>query len=342
MAFITCQNTGFHLRMAMLGPSGSGKTFTALAIACALGFERVGIIDTENKSARRYAQAFGREFMSNELHQFSPAAFIEAIKEAEQLGIEVLVIDSLSHAWMGRGGVLEMVDQAGRRSNGNSFNGWRQVTPEHNRLVDTLIQARMHLVVTMRVKTEYVVEQDAKGKAVPKKVGLAPVQRDGLEYEFDVVGELNADHDLVITKSRCSVLADAVINRPGPELAKTLRTWLDGTLPEPAATKITDQLGDIEPWLKRIQAISASGTAAELDQLRDELNVAFPASRRTKAQGEMLRKAIDTARRAIKAVPEVRRTPVAAPAPQPSQEEMELAAQETRPRLRALHDPDNH
>ncbi len=239
MQFTVCDNTGFFLRLGLVGPSGSGKTYTALRIATELGYERVGVLDTENRSARRYARRFSKRFSCLEMARFSPRDYCSAIRAAYSEGIEVLVIDSLSHAWMGKGGVLEMVDESakrqGRGGSGSSFNGWREVTPEHNRLVQELVQVPMHLIVTMRVKTEYVVEKDQGGKAVPRKVGLAPVQREGLEYEFDIVGDLSAEHDLVITKSRCPEVTDAVINRPGEELAKTLRTWLDGTAPEPAA-----------------------------------------------------------------------------------------------------------
>ena len=239
MEFQLCENTGFYLRMALLGPSGAGKSYTALSVATELGFEKVGIIDTENGSARRYARSFRRRFTCLELSSFGPRDYIDAIEAARKAGIEVLVIDSLSHAWMGKGGVLEMVDQSARRqargSAANSFNGWREVTPEHNRLVEAMIRFPGHLLVTMRVKTEYLVEKDDKGRSIPRKVGLAPVQRDGLEYEFDVLGEVDLDHTLCITKSRCPRLADAVLQRPGAELAQTLRAWLDGADGAPRA-----------------------------------------------------------------------------------------------------------
>lgn len=320
MNFTDCINTGFFLRMGMIGPSGSGKTYTALAVATALGFERIGVIDTENRSARRYAKSFDRGFLSLELDRFSPKDYIEAIRVAEAAGIEVLIIDSLSHAWMGKGGVLEMVDQSAKRQSrgqgsGSSFNGWREVTPEHNKLVDALIHAKLHLIVTMRVKTEYVVEQ-VGGKSVPRKVGLAPVQRDGLEYEFDIIGDVSPEHDLAITKSRCPALSDSVINRPGADLAHILRGWLDGVEAEPekpaaAAPRVLPrsaeqppyaepdskaEMATIVPWLKRIDEASR-GTEEQLDAVRSEMNATL--TKRTKMQGEALRRAIETARAAI-------------------------------------------
>lgn len=339
MKFNLCENTGFFLRVALIGPAGSGKTWTALQLATELGYDKIGIIDTENRSARRYARAFGKRFQSLELQHYSPRDYIEAIRAAEDGGIEVLVIDSLSHAWQGKGGVLEMVDQSARRqSRGgapSSFSGWREVTPEHNRMVEALIQARLHLIVTMRTKTEYVIDKDEKGRAVPRKVGLQPVQRDGLEYEFDVIGDVTPEHDLVIGKSRCPAIADAVIQKPGADLAKTLRAWLDGveasgenpraadprpgrldppartdgttddldgegaTTARPAAVSEEQELQAIVPWLKRIQEAEERGSEEQLDAVRGEMNEGL--RKRTRAQGEALRRAIESAKAAIRA-----------------------------------------
>lgn len=293
MKFIECQNSGFYLRMGLYGSSGSGKSYTALRIATELGYEKIGIVDTENRSARRYAKTFSRRFQSLELEHFSPRDYIEAIRAAEQAGIDVLVIDSLSHAWMGRGGVLEMVDQAAKRqARGgapNSFNGWREVTPEHNRLVEALVHAKMHLIVTMRVKTDYVVEKDDKGKSVPRKVGLAPIQRDGLEYEFDVVGDISPEHELFITKSRCPALSDAVISKPGPELAKTLREWLDGA--GPVVDEVNDALDEKtrppakQTWRDRVAA------APTVDAL-DNLEILIEQAKLTEEQRDTLARQI--------------------------------------------------
>jgi hypothetical protein len=272
MKFTDCENSGFYLRVALVGPPGSGKSYSALAIATELGFDKIGVIDTENKSARRYAKSFGKRFQSLELATFGPRDYIDALRAAEAAGIEVLIIDSLSHAWMGKGGILEQVDAAAKRAQGNSFAGWRTATPEHNRLVEALIQCRMHLIVTMRVKVEWVVDKDDRGKSTPRKVGLKPEQREGLEYEFDVVGDLNGEHELMISKSRCPALSDAVILKPGKEMAQALRAWVDGAgpveQPEPAA----HERG--RDWLAEITAATDAGALelllAELEQAAAE------------------------------------------------------------------------
>lgn len=214
------------LRLALIGPSGSGKTMSALQLARHLG-KRVAVIDSERGSASLYAGEAG-EFDVLELEDFAPQRYIDAIKAAEREGYDVIVIDSLSHAWMGKGGALEMVDQAAKRSQSkNSFDAWRSVTPAHNALVDAMLQSKAHIIATVRSKTEYVLEENDRGKKVPRKVGMAPVQRDGLEYEFTLVGEMDQEHNLVISKTRCNVVDGAVINKPGQQLAETLKAWLD-------------------------------------------------------------------------------------------------------------------
>lgn len=211
-------------RIALCGPSGAGKTYTALELATGLG-EKVAVIDTERGSASKYADEFDFDVM--ELETFHPQNYIDGIKEAEAGGYDVLIIDSLSHAWMGKGGVLELHDKAKTKSrSGNSYMAWRDVTPIHNDLVEAILQSKMHVIVTMRSKVEYVQEKDDKGKTVPKKVGMAPIQRDGMEYEFDIVGDLDVDNNLIITKTRCRHLTGAVINKPGAETAQIIKDWL--------------------------------------------------------------------------------------------------------------------
>jgi hypothetical protein len=227
--FKKATKTQARLRLALIGPSGSGKTYTALTLAQHLG-ERVAVIDTERGSASKYADLFA--FDALELDTFSPLTYVDAIKAAEAAGYDVLVIDSLSHAWMGKEGALEQVDRVAARSkSNNSYTAWRDVTPMHTALIDAMLQTRCHLIVTMRAKTEYVLEANSKGKMEPRKVGMAPIQRDGMEYEFDVVGDMDFDNTLIVTKSRCSALTGAVIGKPGKELADALKAWLTDGAP---------------------------------------------------------------------------------------------------------------
>lgn len=228
MSFKPATKERAKLRLALIGPSGSGKTWTALEVAKTLG-DRVAVIDSERGSASKYSDIF--KFDVAELENHSPEQYTKGIKAAEQAGYDVLIIDSLSHAWNGRDGALELVDKAAKRSNsGNNFGAWREVTPMHNALVDAIISAKLHVIATLRVKTEYVVEQNERGKNVPKKIGLAPVQREGVEYEFDVTADMNLEHDLIVSKTRCSAVDGYIARKPGAEFAGILKAWL-----EPAA-----------------------------------------------------------------------------------------------------------
>lgn len=229
--FQKATKTQSRLRLALVGPSGSGKTYSALAIGTGLG-KRIAVIDTERGSASKYAGVFA--FDTLQLDTFHPQRYVDAIAEAEQAGYDVLIIDSLSHAWIGREGALDLVDAAARRSKtGSTFNAWRDVTPLQHALVDSILRCKCHVIATMRSKVEYLVERDEKsGRSVPRKVGLAPVQRDGMEYEFDVIGELDLENNLSITKSRCPELSGTVTRRPGADFAKALAAWLsDGGAP---------------------------------------------------------------------------------------------------------------
>lgn len=214
------------LRLALIGISGGGKSYSALSIASHLG-KSIAVVDTEHGSASKYADLFN--FDTCELTSFHPQNYIDAINAASS-NYDVLIVDSLSHAWMGKDGALEQVDRIAKRSpSSNTFAAWRDVTPLHNQLVEAMLLCQSHLIVTMRSKTEYVMEEyEDKGrkKTRPAKVGLAPIQRDGLEYEFDVVGDMDRDNNLIVTKSRCPDLVGRVINKPGKDLAYSLRAWM--------------------------------------------------------------------------------------------------------------------
>ena len=239
------------LRAAIDGPSGAGKTYSAIRLGFALidaGLgSRLALIDTENGSASLYAGEApdGKpwEFDSLKLDQFNPDQYVAAIDAAEKAGYDVIVIDSLSHAWVGKGGALDIVDQ----KSGNKFAAWKDVTPIHRKMIDKIITSKAHVIATMRSKTEYVLEPNEKGQMVPRKIGVAPVQRDGMEYEFDVYGSVDWSHQIKISKSRCSAIQDATGMKPGPAFWQPLFDWL--TSAKPAITTGTTSVPD-EPGAK--------------------------------------------------------------------------------------------
>lgn len=225
------------LRMAIAGPAGSGKTWTALTLAEAMGGP-IALIDTEHESASKYADDF--VFDTKALTNFNPTNYIAAIREAEQLGYAVLIIDSLSHAWTGSGGLMEQKDIiAKQKYSGNTFTAWNDATKIQNMLVNAILSTKMHVIATVRSKMDYVLEKDEKtGKQVPHKVGLAPVQRDDLPYEFDVFSTMEINNTMIIDKSRCPQLSGQVIEKPDGQVAETLKMWLAGK-PAPLAPSVS-------------------------------------------------------------------------------------------------------
>lgn len=218
------------LRIALDGPSGSGKTFTGLRLAFALAAgtpgKRVAVIDSEREAASLYKglspDGFPWEFHVLNLSSFAPTDYTSAIEEAAADGCDVLLIDSLSHAWEGKDGALELVDRKG----GNRYTGWKDVTPMHRRMVDAILNTPMHVIVTMRSKTEYVLETNEHGKQSPRKIGMAPIQRPGMEYEFTIYGSMDWSHVLTVTKDRTNTVDGAIVVKPGPDFLAPVMRWL--------------------------------------------------------------------------------------------------------------------
>lgn len=221
MTFKKAERKKAKLRLGIAGPSGSGKTWSSLEIATGMG-GRIALIDTESGRGELYGEDF--DYDTNQIYApYSPQKYIAAIKEAEESGYDILIIDSLSHAWSGEGGILSIADRAG----GNSFtNGWRTATPQHNALVDTIVGSKMHIIITLRVKTDYVLEQNSKGKFEPKKVGLAPIQRDGLEYECTMFMTINQENIAHVNKDNTKLYNQEFI-KPTKEMGVKLMEWLN-------------------------------------------------------------------------------------------------------------------
>lgn len=260
-----------RLRLGIMGPSGSGKSWGALEVAGGLApWEKVFVVDTERGSASLYANKGAYQVCELE-NDFSPATYTAAIKAAEGAGAEVIVLDSLSHAWEGIGGALDMVEAAQARSkSGNSFTAWKEVTPAHRALVDAILQSSAHVIVTLRVKTEYVIEKDERGKSTPRKVGLAPIQRAGMEYEFTSFFDVDDSHHAVTSKDRTGIF-DGKRVQLSQAVGKQFRAWLDsGAEPLPQAPKISAQ--EIEAIRKSAQeGLDALARPADLSAAADVL-----------------------------------------------------------------------
>lgn len=238
-------------RVAIDGPAKAGKSVTGLRLAYSLG-KKVAAIDTEFGSLSKYQ---GRKFDEvtfdfdvNEIRNYSPDTYIGAIKEAERGGYDVLLIDSLSHAWIGEGGILDQKDKSTDR---NSFTAWAKLTPQQRKLVDAMLGSEIHIVATMRSKMEYdlVEEINERGKKVrvPVKLGLAPVQREGMEYEFDLLMSMSQDHFCKVTGSRCPEMDGAETMKPGAAFFYPYVHWLsEGSAPPVIVHATPEQIKQIE------------------------------------------------------------------------------------------------
>ncbi|MBV6622500.1 MAG: AAA family ATPase [Rivularia sp. (in: Bacteria)] len=250
--FKKATKSNLKIRLALSGASGSGKTYSALSIASNLG-NRIALIDTERGSASKYADLFN--FDTCELTNHHPAKYIEAIRQAEDMGYDIIIIDSLTHAWFSE---LELA--------GGRFDGWAKVRPLERKLIDAMIGSKCHIIATMRSKTEWLIEENQKkGKSSysPKKIGTSPIQASGVEYEFDVAGELDYTHILTISKSRCPAVTDKTFLNPGKELAFELKSWL--------ATEESQPLSIEAP--QRLEAVSvADSQDLRIKQIRTLLD----------------------------------------------------------------------
>lgn len=241
------------LRLALLGPSGSGKTMSALRLAMGIGGKTI-IIDSENGSADLYADIGDYDVITLE-KPYTTEKYREAIAMAEDAGYDTIIIDSLTHAWAGSGGLLEkqrQMERSGRVK--NSYQAWGDLTPEQNAFVEAMLTSPCHIIATMRVKTEYVLEANERGKMVPVKKGMQPVQRDGLEYEFTAVLDVDADHKATASKDRTKLFNgfyDTLTERTG----KQVLAWLEAGEDAPVTVREPEPAPAPEPPKKTIRDI---------------------------------------------------------------------------------------
>jgi hypothetical protein len=264
-------------RVALIGPAGSGKTYTALTIGKHLG-KKIAVIDTERGSASKYSGDVA-DFDVCELPTFSPKDYMRAIADAASAGYDVLVIDSMSHAWEGEGGILDQVDKRGGR-----FDAWKDMSPQTRALIDAILSYPGHVVATMRTKTEYVIEEKERGGRTvkePRKIGLAPKFKDGLEYEFDVVANMD-DALLTVSKSRCSALAEASIKKPGKPFADALLAWLDDGEDAPAPRRPVSGVDD--EMVSRWPEMDEAAKRAAWPSLSEDTKKAIRAAKEAKEQ----------------------------------------------------------
>jgi len=252
------------LRLGICAPAGCGKTMGALLLAFGItgDWGKIGFIDTETGSGELYVGVtvdtsdgpitIGEYNYWRIDPDFTVKKYLEAIRAFEAAGMEVIIIDSLSHAWAGQGGLLDKQGKAADRT-GNSYTAWREVTPEHNALVDAQLQSSSHIISAMRSKTEYVIEENDKGKKVPRKIGMAPVQRDGMEYEYTVMLDIDFKHNARATKDRTTLLVGRDF-KIAPSIGRQLRDWLEAGI---------DEFSELKKTIENFETIPALEAAKE-------------------------------------------------------------------------------
>lgn len=293
------------LRLAIGALGGGGKTYTTHMIAAILSIlmrprlgrrGRICGIDTEHESMELYSMtdrereeyaampdqealryitrkdANGFDFDVIQLADHSPRKYVDAINLVAKSGYDICIVDSLSHAWAGKNGALEQKDNIAARG-GNSYTAWRDVTPMHNLLVDTMLACPMHLFATLRKKMEYVQEKDASGKTVIRQVGLADIQREGMEYEFTIFADMEKEtNSMRISKHRLPGVLNIgdVFEKPGEVFTRKIWDWLMSGAemsPRPAPVVVSPSDAATATIVDSLQAIGVAGSLEALDAL---------------------------------------------------------------------------
>lgn len=283
------------LKMVIYGAAGSGKTYTALRLAHLLG-SKVFLIDTQYGSAGLYAGEIvdGKpwDFQHTVLNTYTVEWYIEAIHAAERLGANVIVIDSLSNAWDDAGGILEMVERESnqRTADGRmkgTFSAWNKGGELYKKLIRAMLASPCHLIATLRTKVDYVMETDENGRTHVRKQGTKPIQREGVDYEFDLGFSMDANNVATVTKTHSSLFPMGMtIPKPGPETAVRIREWLeagtpDEPTPEPAETQEPEEptVGPTKELIEEMRAYIKSAldrgviTKEQYHQWRDDHQV---------------------------------------------------------------------
>jgi hypothetical protein len=250
--FKPAQRKQAKLRLALIGCSGSGKSYSALLLAKGLG-GKVAVLDTERGSASLYSDIC--KFDTCELNApFSPERYVKVIKEAEQAGYTTLIIDSLSHAWAGEGGLLEMVDNctASSRSKNAFTEGWKKCTPEQNKLMNAILTCNLHIICCLRTKVAYEIQSDGQNRMKPVKLGMAPIQREGVDYEFTLIFDIdNESHLSVASKNRTSLFKGTpflITENTGKEISNWLNegVYIDTSKDDTTKQNYLDQISQCE------------------------------------------------------------------------------------------------
>lgn len=259
------------IRLGLSAVSGGGKTYSSILIAKGLAkgdLTKVCLIDTENGSGDLYANLGDYNVYPLEA-PYSPERYIKAIKECEEAGMEVIIIDSITHEWNGKGGILEIHGAM----TGNSFTNWSVVTPRHEKFKEAILQSKCHIITTVRRKQDYDMVKDGN-KTIINKVGLKEETREGFEYELTVNIELDQKHNATSSKDRTGLFSGQPTFVPSEETGKMILDWCENGS-EPIKRDYKAELNGAKNLIE-LQAIYISLPAevkTELTELKDKLKL---------------------------------------------------------------------
>lgn len=238
------------LRLGLSAVSGAGKTMSALLIASGMTtWDKIALIDTENGSGDLYSH-LGEYNVITLTAPFTPERYIQAIKSCEDAGMEVIIIDSITHEWDGKGGILEIHGSM----TGNSFTNWAKVNPRHTAFINSILESKCHVITTVRRKQEYELTKDASGKAQVDKLGMKEVTREGWEYEVTANLELDIKHNATSSKDRTGLFDGQPAFVPSAETGRMLLKWCDEgeEVPQQIKELLTDEH---QHWNGIVQAL---------------------------------------------------------------------------------------
>lgn len=245
------------IRLGLSAVSGGGKTYSALLIAYGLcgDWDKIAVIDTENNSADLYAHLGDFNVLPLSA-EYTPEKYIAAIQDCENAGMEVIIIDSITHEWDGRGGCLEIVDKLGGK-----YQNWAQVTPRHQAFIDSILQSKCHVITTVRRKQDYEMVKEGNKVMVEKK-GLKEVTREGFEYELTLNLELDVRHNATASKDRTSLFIDKASFVPSFETGKLIKQWCENGV---------NMVSEVDKAIEGLKSLSTTSEIMNFNSEQSEL-----------------------------------------------------------------------
>ena len=262
------QRKNVKIKLGLQGSSGCGKTFSALLIAFGItnDWTKIAVIDTENHSAELYSH-LGSYNVLNLIAPFSPERYVEAINVCLKSQIEVIIIDSISHEWD------YIIEQHGALG-GNSYTNWSKFTPRHQKFIQAILQANVHIICTLRAKQDYVLNE-RNGKQVPEKIGLKPIQKEGVDYELTIVFEIDIKHNALATKDRTGLFENKSEFRITSDTGKFILEWCkEGTEVETPSIPVSTLIELINACstVDELREVYMNSTSEEQTNFRNEFN----------------------------------------------------------------------